>query len=463
MSKLQNFIDTNRNKRILIFGLGLQGGGVGVVKFFSTFSKEIRVTDIKNEDQLYPSLEKLKDVTAHFTLGRHEEDDILWADIIVVNPDIWNKAPDSPYIQLAVRLNKQLETEAGLFMQLCECPVIGVTGTRGKTTTTLAIAELLEKAGKRIVIGGNLPDSETLLQIKKTETADFAVLELSNFQLRGLHMKQLSPHIGVITSISPDHLSSYPNMETYVTDKKAIYLYQREGDYLVFFDDGQWSEVFAREAHSQMHRFSQSTIPQDWHLNITGNHNRQNMGAVLTVGKILGITDEVIFQAVTGFKGASFRLETIVEHNGVKFINDTTATTPTAATIALNSFPEGKIIWIAGGNTKNLPQDELVRTAAHSVKKLILLAGTGTDQFLKDLQSVMNNWSDVYLGTYADFKAAIEKACSVASPGDVVLLSPGFTSFGMFANEFERGREFNRIVQEVIAGDPHGTQEASIG
>jgi UDP-N-acetylmuramoylalanine--D-glutamate ligase len=299
MDTLDQFTQSLADKNVLIFGLGLQGGGVGSVKFFSHFSRSIRVTDLKTEEQLKESLDALKDISFTKTLGEHRETDIEWADIVVVNQDVWNKAPDSPYIVLAQKMGKQIETETGLFCELCQCPIIGITGTRGKTTTTVAISSILKAAGLSVVLGGNIPQSENLEMLEKTRTADYAVLELSSFQLHGLHLKKISPHIAVITSISPDHLSSYPSMEAYVEDKKAVYCYQKPGDHLVIKEGSKWSKLFSEEACSSLHYFSSDTLPPDLSLSLPGKHNRENMGAAYVVGKILGLEEEGLRSALS--------------------------------------------------------------------------------------------------------------------------------------------------------------------
>ncbi|MGI5828271.1 MAG: UDP-N-acetylmuramoyl-L-alanine--D-glutamate ligase [Patescibacteria group bacterium] len=451
MDILNQFTCSLKDKRVLIFGLGLQGGGVGAAKFFSRHTNSIRITDLKSQEELGPSLDSLKGIKYSATFGRHDEADIKWADIVLVNQDVWNKAPDSPYIRLAQELGKQLETETGLFFQLCQCPIIGVTGTRGKTTTATMIAQMLETSGKKVVLGGNIPQSENLEMLPLTHSADYAVLELSNFQLHGLYFKKISPHIAVITSISPDHLISYQSMEAYIEDKKNIYKYQSKSDILVLKDSDIWSKKFASEAKASVHYFSAKTLPEQWKLKVSGQHNRENLGAAYTVGKIIGLEQDVIRQALTAFKGVAYRLEKIKTYRGIDFINDTTASTPTAASIALKAFPANRIVWIAGGNTKNLPLEELVVSASERVRYIVLLKGTGTRELRQLLEKNVPDWEDKFLGEFDDFKAAIETAYKHASAGDTVLLSPAFTSFGMFANEFERGRLFNEYVTSLTS------------
>ncbi len=454
-TKLSRYIKYLADKKILIYGLGLQGGGADAVKFFSRYASAVRVTDLKLELDLTPTLEALKNFNLTYTLGQHKKTDILWADIIIVNSDIWNKAPKSPYLRLAFENHKKIETQIGLFLELCECPVIGVTGSKGKTTVTTAIGELLSLAGMKIMVGGNIPDSMTLSRIEETSQLDYAVLELSNFQLRGLHLKKLSPDIAVITSISPDHLISYQDfpsgpMQAYLKDKQAIFKYQLIKDYLLIRSDLKKQSAFLKGLVSQLKVFSKHTIPKNWDLVLSGEHNRENMGAVYLVGKILSLNDGIIKKGITNFSGVKYRLEKIGTKKGITFINDTTATTPSAAIVALKSFPKRKIIWIGGGNTKNLPQKELLKVINHTVKQIILLKGTGTDKLISDFKKLVPSYRDIFLGIYDNLKMAVNDAYKCAKSGDYILLSPGFTSFGMFRNEFERGKLFNQFVKEII-------------
>lgn len=453
MDKINQYINQNRNKNILIWGLGLQGGGESAVRFFSRFTQNIRITDLKTEFQLIDTIRKLSDLPISYSLGGHNESDFFWADIILINQDIFNKSPNSPFLKLALDLGKKIETQTGLFFKLCHCPIIGITGTRGKTTTAVAANFLLQNAGYKTLLGGNIPNSDNLANISETKDIDYAVLELSNFQLHGLNFEKISPHIAIITSISPDHLISYQNPKDYLEDKKTICKYQNLPDYLIINSDISEKNFFLQEIRSQIIEFNDLNIPANWTLKLFGKHNRQNLAAVYQLAKILNINSEIIKNSICNFSGVKYRLEKIAEYKGISFINDTTASSPKAATIALESFPSGKIIWLAGGNSKKLPQEELIKTASAKVKKFILLEGDATKSLELDLSKHTNAWSEKYLGTYSNFKQAIELAWENANAGDIILLSPGFTSFALFNNEFERGDQFNQLVQKIISAN----------
>lgn len=447
LSQYKQFI---KNKKVLIWGLGLQGGGISSAIFFAQNGARVKVTDLKTEIQLKKSLDKLSDYNIEYRLGHHDQIDFEWADVVVVNQDIFNRSSKSPYLDylLSKKPNK-FETEMGLFFKLCQAPIIGITGSRGKTTTTIAMGGLLKSTGNKVFVGGNIPQSMNLASIEYVNTCDWVVLELSNYQLHGIDYVQKSPHISVITSISADHLVSYDSLDDYVSDKKIIYRYQNHKDYLIIKQDGKYSDIFSNESHAKTLYFDSLTLPESWQLQIPGQHNHENLSAVYQVGKLLNINERMIKQSLTNFAGVAYRLENVATINRIVFVNDTTATTPTAAEIALKSFQNREIIWIGGGNTKNLPLDKLVETINTQVKKIILLEGLGSDQLLPLLKRKCADFEGRFLGVFDDFTKAVECAYKQGSDKDVILLSPGFTSFGMFENEFDRGEQFNQIVDKL--------------
>ncbi|NMB56801.1 UDP-N-acetylmuramoyl-L-alanine--D-glutamate ligase [Candidatus Beckwithbacteria bacterium] len=452
----QEYIEKLSRQKVLIFGLGLQGGGVDSAKFFLKYAKEVKITDLKTEKELKPSLAQLKNFSYSLTLGEHRDEDIQWADLIVVNQDIWNKSPDSHFLQLAYQLDKQIETQIGLFFRFCDCPIIGITGTRGKTTTTYACFKMLQDNGFKVILGGNVPHTEILNQLENSQDLDFAILELSNFQLHALHLEKKSPHIAIVTSIYPDHLISYAGenfeeqMQNYIKDKTAICCYQNANDFLLLKKEEQILQSFAPLSQAQVLFFDESALPKDYKIKLPGKHNQQNLSSIFTLGKILNISREKIQASLENFQGVPYRLEKRGERNGIIFINDTTATTPIAAQIALESFPANKIIWIGGGYSKQLPLQNLVKTLMQTAKKIILLEGTGTTELKQELQKF--NFEDRLISQiFINLKEAVETAYSQAHAGDIILLSPGFASFGMFVNEFDRGDQFNQIVEKIIS------------
>lgn len=421
-------------KKVLIFGLGLLGGGLSAAEFFAKHGSIVTVTDLKTEKELQPSLKKLKKFKIKYVLGRHQNEDILNADLIIKNPAI---PSDSPYLKLAEKHKIPVETEASYFLKFYPYPenIIGVTGTRGKTTTTMMITSILKKAGYKVLVGGNIEDTGTLSLLDNRSKAIKIVLELSSWQLA---FSTFSPHIAVITNIYEDHLNRYKTMVDYISDKKKMFLYQNPNDFLILNQNNPYTKKFAKDARSKV-IFSDSLKIK---LKLLGNHNLENAAAAFEVAKILKIPDEIIYKALKNFNSIPGRLEIIRELNGVTFINDTTSTTPIAGACALKSINK-PIILIAGGFSKNLNMSLFAKEILERVKSVVLLNGTGTENLKKLILPKVKG------KVFDDYEKAILFAKSLAKKGDVVLLSPGYASFGMFTNEHERGRKFNEIVKNL--------------
>lgn len=439
MSPLDSFRSDYRQKKVLIFGLGLLGRGVGDAEFFHQIGCQVRVTDLKNETELAPSLKRLAPYDLSFTLGQHKKEDIDWADVVVRNASV-------PYhhelLDYARSVGKSVVMEDALFVKYAGIPTIGVTGTRGKTTTTTMIFEILKQhSGRHILLGGNIAGVATLplLQEIDSQNNTVAVLELSSWQLQGFNDLKLSPHVAVITNIYPDHLNTYANMTDYIEDKKHIFHHQSASDHLFLNKDQAISSTFEPEIKSTIHWFSAGTLPQELKLSLLGEHNRENAAAALGVASFAGIAAEKSYQTLAGIRPVPFRLEEVREVNGIRFINDTTSTTPVATIKALDSFAENLTL-ILGGNDKKLPTDELLAKINQKNPTIVLLSGTGTNLIKNSLNQ------DKIVGEFSLMDEAVRAAYAHTSSPGIVLLSPGFTSFGSFKNEFDRGNQFNQAV-----------------
>jgi UDP-N-acetylmuramoylalanine--D-glutamate ligase len=436
-----------RGKKVLVVGLGLQGGGVGVARFFAELGARVTATDLKIEEQLKKSLEKLKSVPIRFVLGKHDLHDFISADYIFKGPAVrW----DLPEIIAAQKKGIPIEMEASFFASLCPAKIIGITGTRGKSTVTMMLYGLLKNNGESVYLGGNISDYSTIEILKTATEKDLIVLELSSWQLSGFHKKKISPHIAVFTNLYPDHLNYYKTMDEYWYDKSAIFIYQKQGDYLVANEMLRKKIVRVLTAKTQQNikYYQPSDFPQPLRY-LKGEHNKENASAVLHVANILGVDEKKAIDFITQFKNLSYRQEIIAEKNKAIFINDTTSTTPVATIKAIDSFSDARIILILGGNAKNLPTDELMNKLK-SVEKIILLAGSFTDLIKPELYK---NYADKIVGSYDDLEEAIKKAYKTAQQfkkqNIYILFSPGATSFAMFNNEFHRGEEFNKIVKKL--------------
>lgn len=432
-----------KDKKILIVGLGLQGGGVGLAKFFCELGAKVKVTDLKREEELLQSINKLKSISVEFILGKHRLKDFLKADYIFKGPSMpW----DYPYIIEAQKKGVPVEMEASFFASLCPAPIIGVTGTRGKSTTTMMIFRALRELKSRVFLGGNFPNLSTIDLLKKVKKDDIIVLELSSWALSGFHRKKLSPHIAVFTNLYTDHLNYYSSVKDYLYDKKAIYLYQKPEDFLIAnkrleneikHDDPKAKVIFFQEEDFL------SPLAQ-----IKGKHNLENAAAALAVAKVLNLNLQKSAEIIRNFEGLPYRQEVIRTIDNIIFINDTTSTTPVAATKAIESFPDSSIVLIIGGNSKNLPYNDLIG-ALKNVHSIILLKGTFTDEILPQLKKLFPTKISQVFENLEDAVEEVYERAKKINTKTYVLFSPAATSFASFKNEFHRGDAFNSVVKKI--------------
>ncbi len=439
-----------KNKKVLIFGLGLLGRGLKDTIFFAKKGAQVTVTDLKSEKNLADSLIHLKEFdNIKYTLGKHEEKDFLEADLIIRNAGV---PLNSPFLNLALENKIPVKMDESMFAKYCPCPIIGITGTRGKTTTATLIYEIIKKefeeSDKNVYLSGNIQGEAALPLIDKITENDLVVLELSSWQLQGFGWEKISPHIAVFTNIYQDHLNYYKTMSDYIADKKHIFLHQKKQDFCVINKHDRRISRFKKDIPSQLVEFSPRDLPEDWQIKLPGEHNRENAVAAWRVAELLGIKQETVKQVLAKFGGVPHRLELIKTINNIDFINDTTSTTPVATEKALSAV-KGPIVLLAGGAYKKVPLKPLAEAIAKNrqVKAVVLLEGTATDELEEELTKT--KVSNLIAGRFDDFKTAIEHAYSLSLPGDTVLLSPGCASFGMFINEFDRGEKFKKFVTQL--------------
>ncbi|PIR98772.1 hypothetical protein COT87_02985 [Candidatus Collierbacteria bacterium CG10_big_fil_rev_8_21_14_0_10_44_9] len=404
---MNTFANEIRGKKVLVFGLGRQGGGAGDLLWLKHHGAIVRASD--KDLSLVPE-------------GQTREQ-IDWAEIIIKNPGV----PDNhELIIYAKLLGKPILTSIAIFVKYCGIKTLGVTGTRGKTTTVALITTLLEQVFPgNIVTGGNIAGTSCLALLDQCLDKKYAVLELSSFQLHNFHELKISPNYAILTNIYPDHLNRYPDMESYQKDKEAIYLYQKPGDVFI--------------------KFPNPATVRDWETSLPGLHNKANIAGMFAIGQALGITETICRKVAKDFPGLPFRQEKICESNGISYINDTTSTTPVAALKALEAAT-GPTIWITGGDSKKLPFKDLLTEVKTNkfLKKIIILGSKNIPDYVEALKDVA---SVKILGTVSSMVDAVNLARSVAVEGDTILLSPGFASFDLFQNEFDRGRQFNKYAK----------------
>lgn len=466
--KYLEFKKQYKNKNVVIMGLGLHGGGLGSAKFFSKMGSNVLITDLKNEKDLKPSIDKLKRYkNIKYVLGGHREEDFKNADLIIKNPGVRN---NSKFLQVALNNNVDIDTDIGIFFKLCENKIIGITGTKGKSTTTKLITEFLETQYK-VFIGGNYRVS-VLDMLNDLNKDNFVILELSSWQLEGLEKHRISPHISVLTNLFEDHLNTYDNsMQKYADAKSMIFKFQNKEDFAIINSDNEntfkYFDVksikskkiyFGRnnkmQNESTINRanflFSNKKVINLKDFKLLGDHNLQNAMAAIAVAKIMNIKDKNIEKVIKKFKTPEGRQELIKEKNGIKFINDTTATSPSGAIQALNSI-KGKIILIAGGVDKNLDYKEfggllIEKYNKKEIKHLILFKNEFTTATTKIVEIIGNKIKYEFAESMKD---AVNKAYTKAQKNDIILLSPGGASFGMFQHEFDRGEQFNKEVRKL--------------
>ncbi|WP_161975498.1 UDP-N-acetylmuramoyl-L-alanine--D-glutamate ligase [Tengunoibacter tsumagoiensis] len=448
-----------RGKRVLVMGLGLQGSGMAAARYAAQQGAQVRVTDMKSPEILAPSVKALAGLPIEFILGQHRDEDFIWAEMVIRNPGV---PRTSRYLLLAQEHGARIEMEIGLFFLACPGRIIGVTGTRGKTTTASLLYEILRASGAPTMLGGNVAGVETLSLLPQITRETQVVLELSSWQLEGLEPHQISPAVAVMTNIYPDHLNTYSGMEEYAEAKANIFRHQTSEGLAIFNYDNPWTRRFGEEAPGQtwfgslerggsFARGSQELEPFLFYdTPLPGRHNRENILLATTTARRLGVRDEVIAETVRRFNGIPHRLHEFRERHGVRFINDSASTTPVAGQVALEAF-NSPILLFAGGNTKHLPLELWPQRIVERCRDVVLLAGSGTDELVPAIQAEADKQekNNPVRGVFTDFRQALETALELARPGDVFLFSPGFTSFGMFLNEFDRGDQFVAAIQAL--------------
>lgn len=441
-------------QRVVVMGLGVNGGGLGVTRFLVEQGATVLVTDLRSAEILAPTLQALDGLPVEYVLGEHRVADFERADIVIRNPGV---PRESKFLAVARAAGARIEMEMTLFFRLCPGPIIGITGTRGKTTTTMLCHAMIREQFPDAVVAGNLRVS-ALEQLPQLTPTTPVVLELSSWQLEGLGEAGLSPQYACATNLSPDHLDRYGSMDDYAAAKRAIVEHQPAGSVAVLNADDPVISAFAAHTGAEIVWFgtadsAQVQVRPDgvWsqlgptpvklcnpaEVQIPGQHNLMNIAAASALALRCGVSAAQVSAAIRGFSGVADRLELVRELHGVRYINDTTATTPTALIAALGALT-APVILIAGGADKKLPFDGLAAAVAARAKAVVVLAGTGTARLVAELATA----AVPLTAPFTEFAAAVAHAQSLAAPGDVVLLSPGCASFGMFTNEFDRGEQF---------------------
>ncbi|MCQ2983134.1 MAG: UDP-N-acetylmuramoyl-L-alanine--D-glutamate ligase [Treponemataceae bacterium] len=438
-------------KKVTVMGLGLNGGGEATVRFFARYGATITVTDMKTENDLWPTIEALRsdpicgeaieNGRIKFVLGMHDLKDFESADVVIKNPGV--KYDGNKYLAAA----RAIESDVSLFLRFTKAPVIAVTGSKGKSSTVSAIHYGLNHCGFKSFLGGNITVSPLTFLEETTEETP-VVLELSSWQLADLRGRGvLKPKISLITKIVPDHQNWYGNMESYVADKKLIYADQTPDQYTLCTSDDDWGKTFAAETNGTVVWYSAS----DLHIEETavpGFHMKQNISNAVLVLGLMGVPEDKARAVMAQFPGIEHRLEYFHSYGTVPVYNDSAATVPEAVLEAVRAFEGKRVVLLTGGTHKGLTYEKAAEacTLADSV---YLLAGNGTDMLMELLDTAGTAHSAPF-ASVTDMLNAVRADVRPDSADTVIVFSPGATSFGMFKNEFDRGNQFKAAAREIL-------------
>ncbi len=460
-------------KTVLVMGLGRFGGGVDVARFAHSAGAKVIVTDLASAEQLSDSLNQLRDLDGiEFHLGSHVPADFEQADVIVANPAV---PGDNKFLKIARQANRFVTSQINIFFELCPSRTIGITGANGKSTTTALTAHLLENMGKETVwLSGNIGNQPLLTILDQINPDDLVVLELSSFQLEQLAEIQKAPDVALLTNLTPNHLDRYGTFENYCTAKENIFKFQNRDDnrpaVSIFNAEdkiaAEWFEKYRNDAGRICIKFTADDIRDELRncFALPGRANLSNLAAAMAIAKYFGTEDDQIKSCLPEFKALPHRLELVEEIRGVRWYNDSKATTQEGAITALDAFEQPTII-IAGGYDKNLPFAELGEKIVQKAKAAILIGQTAPKiaEAINNAQTSLRakrsnlNQQDTKVELADSLAEAVQLANQLAASGDIVLLSPACASYDMFENYEQRGYEFIRLVQELRTArtNPH--------
>ena len=454
----EEYLTSLQNKTVAVIGIGVSNRPL--IELLLDRDVAVTACDKKSREALGAVGDELEAHGCRLKLGEGYLSG-LTEDVIFRTPGM---RPDLPQLTEAVQRGSVLTSEMEVGSDVCPCPKIAVTGSDGKTTTTTIIAELLKRAGKTVHLGGNI-GHPLLAQTGTMKPEDVAVLELSSFQLMTMAR---SPHIAVITNLAPNHLDVHKDFQEYINAKENIFTHQTGQDIAVFNADNPYTAEEASRAPGRARLFSRKKELADGvflrgeaiiaryagaerqvmttsDIKLPGVHNIENyLAAIAAVDGL--VPDETIRDFAREFGGVEHRIELVRTRNGVRWYNDSIASSPSRTIAGLNSFP-GKVILIAGGEDKGIPYDAL-GPVVNDHAKLLLLCGA-TAGVIRRAVEQSDNYDGLEILDVADYHEAVSIADRRAREGDVVILSPASTSFDRFANFMERGKVFKEIVNQL--------------
>jgi UDP-N-acetylmuramoylalanine--D-glutamate ligase len=447
-------------KHALILGLAREGESLA--RYLVRQGAVVTVTDVLPEDQLQPRLQRLEPCGVHFVLGKTDPHLVNSTDVLFVSPGV---PTDNPIVMAAREAGIPITNATQLFLEHCPATVVGITGSSGKTTTTSLIAAILHAGNRRVLVGGNI-GNPMLDLLDDADSQTLVVVELSSFQLE---LVQVSPHIAVVTNITPNHLDRHGTMARYIAAKQHIVAYQTPNDVAVLNQDDRTVKTFASTTPAHSIGFSRCgrlekgaflyndalvvrtadaefvVMPRD-EIPIPGNHNVENVLAALAATSTLDVDASAMREGVRTFAGVPHRLEHVTELDGVTYIDDSIATSPQRVAVALQAV-DRNVVLIAGGRSKQLPWHDMLQAMDSHVRALVLI-GEAAQEIAQAVEAHFGREAPPihYADTMDD---AVQRAARLALPGDVVLLSPACASYDMFTDYEERGLAFRHAVEEL--------------
>jgi len=451
-SVLETYFTSLRGKHIVVLGLGVSNRPL--VRLLLRYGCAVTGCDKTPREKLDEELLELEKMGCRLQVGEDYLDG-LSADLAFRTPGMH---PDNPALEGLRQSGADVTSEMEVFFELCPCKILAVTGSDGKTTTTTLISEMLKAAGKTVWLGGNI-GMPLLSKLDDISPDDYAVVELSSFQLMDMRR---SPSVAVVTNLAPNHLDVHKDMQEYVESKKNIFRFQSEDGILILNADNAITaelrgngatKFFSRQGEGYIHMEDsiiyrgETPVLDTRDIVIPGVHNIENYMAA--IGAVEGlVADEVIRRVAREFGGVEHRIELVRVKDGVKFYNDSIASSPSRTIAGLNSFPQ-KVLLIAGGYDKHIPYDALGSVICEKVKKLYVNGATAGQ-----IRAAVENAPGYTPGNpeiidCADFSDATYRAAADAKEGDVVLMSPASAAFDQFKNFMVRGDYFKKLIKEL--------------
>ena len=460
-NRILDFLTSLKGKKIALIGIGRSN--VPLISLFSSYGAKVVACDRRSFEELGEFATIAQESGATLSLGENYLDDID-VDIVLRTPGM------KYYLDSLTKMRNNgvvVTSEMELFFDLCPCKIIGITGSDGKTTTTTIISEILKKSGKTVHLGGNI-GKPLLPDIENINATDIAVVELSSFQL--ISMRK-SPDISIVTNIEPNHLDIHKDMQEYVDSKKNVIAHQNAFSKAVLNLDNTLSNSFSEDVRGELRKFSRksevfngcyldgenivysefgnkTTIMSIKDIKIPGMHNVENfMTAISAVWGLVDIQD--IVHVAKNFCGVAHRAEFVRELNGVRFYNDSIASSPTRTACGTLSLYDEKILLICGGYDKNLDYTDLGSLICKKVKHLILLGATADK-----IETAVKNSADfadcgINIVRVGSMEEAVKKSSELAVDGDIVSMSPASASFDMYKDFEQRGNHFKQLVNEL--------------